>query len=351
LQNQPDVRIRLSKLSAVAASLLAVTVTATPGERPRPFVFLAPDIVVTAADESRLNAGEVVTHFHVDRDGFVSLSAIVRIEANGPRLIAWASSVETLYRGRYVPEIGRFSAAPQLEDLRDLTLEPDDLDDLPDCEPGDCGVKLSGPEIAEMAALRDPAARDRAFRQMMVRRATEYLIGGDSCGSPYRDHQKPLSPPEMFGALLTRLPSLSQNMPCYARYLRSYPAAPDSHVQQSFLYWSKETLGIRPIISITHFSAARFESSGLPEAVVIAKQVYATHYKTASLALTAVVSDQSARYLVYLNRSHVDAFHGLFGGLVRHLVERRVRAEAPELLLAFRKRLESGDPDRIRGAH
>lgn len=35
---------------------------------------------------------------------------------------------------------------------------------------------------------------------------------------------------------------------------------------------------------------------------------------------------------------------GVFGGLVRRLIERRVRAEAPAVLNALRVRLESGDP-------
>jgi hypothetical protein len=47
---------------------------------------------------------------------------------------------------------------------------------------------------------------------------------------------------------------------------------------------------------------------------------------------------------VYLNRSHVDAFQGLLGGMVRRVVERRVKAEAPSVLRGLRLRLESGPP-------
>jgi hypothetical protein len=125
----------------------------------------------------------------------------------------------------------------------------------------------------------------------------------------------------------------------------AYPVVPaDTHVRQSFLYWSKETLGMKPIISITHFSAARFNSPELPAAVVVAKQVYATHYKNASITVTALVAEDDRRYLVYLNHAHVDAFRGFFGGIVRRAVERRVKAEAPAVLRGLRVRLESGEP-------
>ena len=45
-----------------------------------------------------------------------------------------------------------------------------------------------------------------------------------------------------------------------------------------------------------------------------------------------------------MNRSQVDAFGGVFGGMVRRIVERRVKAEAPGVLLRLRNRLASGEP-------
>ena len=101
---------------------------------------------------------------------------------------------------------------------------------------------------------------------------------------------------------------------------------------------------MKPIITITHFSLARFTQPGMPTVVIIAKQVYASHYKNAALTMTALTGEDTSRYLVYVNRSHVDAFRGFFGGMVRRTVERRVKAEAPEVLRGLRQRLESGDP-------
>ena len=75
-----------------------------------------------------------------------------------------------------------------------------------------------------------------------------------------------------------------------------------------------------------------------------AAQVFATHYVKASLSLTSVVSvpGDDTRYLTYLRRSRVDVFQGSFGGLIRRMVRKRVRAEGPPVLDAFRRNLESG---------
>jgi hypothetical protein len=45
-----------------------------------------------------------------------------------------------------------------------------------------------------------------------------------------------------------------------------------------------------------------------------------------------------------LNRSDVDVVGGFFGGLVRLIVEGRVKDEASEVLEGLRERLQRGDP-------
>ena len=112
----------------------------------------------------------------------------------------------------------------------------------------------------------------------------------------------------------------------------------------SILYWSKEHLGMKPITGITHLAARRMSGAGLPEAVIVTRQVYASHYKNASITVTALVHDNGTRFLVYLHRSQIDAFDGLVGRMIRRTVESRVRREAPGVLTNLRQRLETGDP-------
>ena len=115
---------------------------------------------------------------------------------------------------------------------------------------------------------------------------------------------------------------------------------------ESFVYWSKERFGGRPVISVTHVSMLRGAGAAQPDALVAGKQIFATHYMNGALALTAIVGGGpgSRRYLAYLNRSEVDVLSGFFGGLVRWLVERRLKSEASDVLQGLRRRLESGLP-------
>lgn len=67
------------------------------------------------------------------------------------------------------------------------------------------------------------------------------------------------------------------------------------------------------------------------------------------IVLRRIVRDSSGsqRYLEYLNRSDIDVLAGMWSGLVRRILERRVRTEAPAVLTTLRYRLESGDPPAI----
>jgi hypothetical protein len=84
----------------------------------------------------------------------------------------------------------------------------------------------------------------------------------------------------------------------------------------------------------------------LPDALVAGKEIFTTRYLNGSLGFTAIVPGGrgSRHYLVYLNRSDVDVLGGVFGGIVRWFMERRLRSEAQDVLQGLRRRLESGEP-------
>lgn len=111
--------------------------------------------------------------------------------------------------------------------------------------------------------------------------------------------------------------------------------------------------GSEPIIAITHVSLfpvveygsaeGRVTEQGTGGLTIAFKQVYATHYLTASLSLTSITpaGDGSPRYLVYARRSRADVLGGVFGGIIRKLIERRIRSEAPAALDRLRRKLET----------
>lgn len=284
-------------------------------------------------------------------DSDIAVFVATRIDVPGNRLNEWARRVELLYKSRYVPAIGRFSHPPRIEDLRELVLDEKDLEDIRRCEPGDCGVKLSAEEIdylrMTVARARDDwkGAAQESFRQIVLARAERYLAQGDAGAPPYFDKEKPVWLESESAAVIDQSELATQGFPGLANYLKAFPRIRKPSIE-SFLYWSKERLGGRPIISVTHVSIICSAEVGNLESLIVAKQVFASHYMTAGLGITAITSGSggSQRYLVYLNRSRTDVFDGMFGGWVRRIVERRLRSEAPAALEALRLRLESGPP-------
>ena len=101
--------------------------------------------------------------------------------------------------------------------------------------------------------------------------------------------------------------------PRLRRHLLEYPKSSTDKLTD-FVYWSKELVRGRPVISITHVAtAAAIDDSPVAYAIG-SKQIYAMHYYDASLGLTLLVPDRTvpspATYVVYLNRSRIDLFDG-----------------------------------------
>jgi hypothetical protein len=228
-------------------------------------------------------------------------------------------------------------------------LDDKDIEAIRECRPGACGVKLSDAEIATLRAVHSAGAEgtanvQRAFRQLVLRRVEDYLTRGEAGIPAYHDDPKPVDPNVSFASLVDSVASLPEQFAPLAAHVRNFPHVEDPHVVDTFVYWSRETIGGRPITSVTHVTIARYGAPPDQDAIVVSRQLFATHYKNASLVITAMTGAAEDGYLVYVHRSELDVLHGLFGRLVRRVIERRIRAEAPGVLDGFRRRLESGDP-------
>ena len=346
----------VTRIFTLAAATLAAgaAVSARPPATD-PLALLAPAGTITAEDRVRLEAGSAVVDVLPARQRDLAVFGAARTRAANDRLIAWMREIEELHRGKYIPLIRRFSDQPRADDVASLTLDEEDLSDLATCEPGSCGVKLSGAEIQRVrqaaadAGPRWKGAVQAVFRDIVLARACGYLARGDAAAGPYEDKRKPVHPSAEFNSLTAQLAGDGLLGAAATEYLRFYPHRLDAEVE-SFLYWSKETLGdSKPIVTITHVSIFRSDDPGRPPVLVAAKQVFATHYLTASLSLTALTrpAADGRRYLLYLRRSRADVLGGTFGAMVRRIIERRVRAEAPGVLDALRRRLENGAPSAL----
>jgi hypothetical protein len=343
--------------SGVFIALSSAAIVAVSATTLDPFTFFRPSIAVSADDRQELDRGQPIARIVRGADHEIAVFAAIQVSIDGGRLVAWTRDIGELKRSPYVLAIGRFSDPPTIRDLDRLTVDDGDLSAIRRCQRGDCGLKLTGAEmdrlrqaLAEAGDTWKPVLQD-AFRQIVLQRVEGYLANGHTALHGYEDKDGPQSPGTRFSSLLHRSLFLTGGAPRFAEYLDQYPRAPMSEVE-SFIYWSKERLDGKAIISATHVSILRSADSGLPDALVAGKGIFATHYVNASLGLTAIMRGRpgSPNYLAYVNRSDVDVVGGLFGGLVRVFMERRLKKEASTVLLGLRQRLESGDPA-SQGAH
>jgi hypothetical protein len=343
-------RAVLAVLTLLIAAALAA---ARPDEPSDPFAFFRPTVVLSAGERSQLERGDPLTRVIPGEGREVAVFAAMKTTIDGDRLLAWVQRIEALKKNSYVLAISRVSQTPRLEDLKSLRLDEDEASDILDCRPGDCSVKLSGDEMQTLQAAARAESNDRAknaaleaaYQGVMLRRIETYLTTG-LAGLPNDESTSDtVKPADTLASLLAHTRFLSAHAPDFARYLVGFPRAPMPGVE-SFVYWSKEQIAGKPIVSATHVCTLRSDAPGVPEGLAATVGIFSTHYVNASLGVMAVVREGAGGpgYLVYMNRSQVDVLGGMFGGLVRMIVQRRLRSEATGVLRDVRKRLESGDP-------
>jgi hypothetical protein len=311
-----------------------------------PFSFFAPAIQIGQDERSRLDAGVAIAKILPAHDHELAVFAAGSTKANADEFVTKVRNIAQLKKSSFVPEIGRFSRQPQLHDVAALTLDQVDLDAIKKCRPGECDLKLTAPEIDRFQhviatnAQNWKDATEQEFRRLIIERVTAYLRRGQHGIPPYGNGDKTdLS--STFSGLLQHSPYVQGRALQLGHYFEQYPAIRNPGTE-TFLYWSKETLAPKPIISVTHVAITRGDPhAGAPEVLVMSKEVFATHYTNGALALTLLIraTDSSSKhYFVYVNRTWIDAVRALW----RPIVEHRVKSEAAKVFAQARDRIESG---------
>jgi hypothetical protein len=337
-------------LSCAAAVLAGVAVFGQPrSTEGDPFSFFQPVVTMSPAERQRIDAGQVVVRILPARDGEIAVFAAAKLAAHPDALVRWTHAIEALKRSPLVVAIRRFSHPPVLSDLDSLTLDDVDLEGIRQCEPGDCSVKLAAQEIASLRKAAETgedwkSVVQHEFRRVVLGRVKKFQAEGLAGLPPYADQDEPTVPSKEFAGILGRSPHLRHSLPAVADGLSNYPQA-DLPRADSFLYWSKEQYRRgKPVIAVTQVHIVRPVGPALPVVMVIGQEVFASHYRDGSLGTTFVLDDGAARYLVYLNRSKLDALDGMLSGLKRTIVERRLGSEVKAAIEGVRRRIESGDP-------
>lgn len=326
----------------LAASLVMMLLTgaeAATSDPARPFLMTA--FSLSRTDIGQLDVGDVVSRtLGVENSREIATLGIVKLEASPARYVERLSDIATFKRTGDVLQVGTFSRMPQLADVTALTIDESDVKRLRECRVEDCAVRLSAEGIGRVQReleWQGPDVSSKAsalMRQLFVDYVRQYHRGGAAAAMEYASRLPRLNVGAEFAALVHDDPITSAYAPRLRRYLLQYPTSAENIVD--FVYWSKELVRSRPVVSITHVAIAAAPSESPIRYAIGSKQLYAMHYFDASLGLTLLVPDPTApvptTYVVYLNRSRIDVFDGVFGGVARRIVARRARAVVVEQL-------------------
>ncbi|MCM3871492.1 MAG: hypothetical protein ND895_12485 [Pyrinomonadaceae bacterium] len=307
----------------------------------------------TADDFSALERGEMVVKLLPVKDKReVAVCGLMRLRvplAEGRR--AFQLSMSQL-NSKAILEIGKFSSPPSPEDLQALTLDDRDLEDLKKCAVGDCKLKMSADMIERFRKEMDWSAPDHRaqatslFRQMLMDYVKDYLARGDAALIEYHDKSSRVRLEDEHRSLLEASLYINDYSPELTKYLKRFPLAEPTSVENN-INWTKIKFGLKPVTIITHVATYTRPAGGVPQILVVSKQLYANHYFDSGLALTALISipitgTTSDSYLLYTNRSRSDALAGPFSKLKRNLVEGEALTNLNAMMLQTQLNLQPG---------
>ncbi len=312
--------------------------------------FLTSTFNLTKADYDRLDAGHVVTRtLEASDDREVVTLGVVRIKITPEFYVERFEDIVSFKKNEAVLQIGTFGNPPVVADMAAMTLDDYDVRSLRRCRAGDCGVQLSAGAIAKFQQSIDwrlPNAHQQAeqlLRKTLVEYVTAYMKAGSSAAIEYADEIDRINPGREWTSLMGPDVPGWKMFPALRQYLVDYPASDLPGTIDRF-YWSKEKVGRRTVVSVTHLAIMRASGDTPADYAIASRQIYATHYFDSSLGLTILVRDRQATspvtYVVYLNRSRVDIFDGLLGAMARHIVSGKARGTVADSLARLQPRLE-----------
>jgi len=340
-------------LSAVLLGLMGTTaridgVQQTSGALPgRLDGYIKQYVKLSPADHKQLLQGQpVTTLLPADPSKEVAIFGAVWINAPISAYVAAVKDIERLEKGSNFLVTKKVSDPPRREDFAQLTLPPEDVEDLKTCEVGDCELKLGEDALRRFQKQVDwtkplpqaTAQVETLFRDMALEYVNRYQKAGNSALAAYRDSGRPTFVAEEFKAMVDQMPLLTDYLPQLKTYLLDYPKAslPGS---QSFLYWQSAKFGLKPTIRINHVVTVE-QPTG---AAVVTKMLYANHYFWTAIELRVLVPDPARGkgfWFVSVSQSRSDGLGGYLGPLIRGKVRDEAQKGSEAALRAAKALLE-----------
>jgi hypothetical protein len=295
--------------------------------------YFATQIAFEDLDLANLKNGEMVAKLLPARDKReVAVFGIIPIKTSPDA--GFTAFQETMSRQnkKSVIESGSFGIIPTIEDLKNLTLEKGDIEDLRQCRVGSCKVKLSGAMIERFQKEIDwnapdyPAQTNILFRQIILDYVRDYVAQGNSALIEYNDQSEAISLQKENSSLLQNLTSINELAPEFSQYLAN-PSRPEPSNLKKSISWTKIKFGLKPVIIITQTVTYTRESNANPSQILsVSKQLYASHYFDSSITLTALIKPLQTdpipdSYLLYTNYSRSSSLDGLLSKVKHQIVE------------------------------
>lgn len=306
-----------------------------------PFRWFEPEATVSSADLEHLSRGEIIVKPLPSRAQQLGVFAVTEIGTSPEVFVEWIRQISQLHRSKAVAASGRFSNPPVFQDLDGLVLDARDLAALRECRPGRCALKLSADEVQSLRPIVEggaDAAIQYAFRRVLFDRLMADRRGGAS---------RARAPVEVLAALHANSPYIGKSDRRLAEWLNAPDRPPPPDVE-SFYYWSKEYYASgKAVIALTQVGVTRGPRGGAgPEVAVAGRQLFASRYMNGMLTHLTLARDPvtGTLYMTYTNRAQLDVLKGFWGGLVRTIINSRLRGDAASVLRTLRGRIESGPP-------
>jgi hypothetical protein len=282
----------------------------------------------------------------------VFVAGIIRLAVPPAYFVQRYRDIVKFESGPGILAVGKFSNPPREDDMAGLVFSKAEVDDLRDCEPGDCDFKIGD---RGMKFIRDGVQwssadylqqLNRVIREMWIRYLKEYQEKGNAALAAYHDTDKIFHVEQGQGELLAKSPFLTRYLPELSGYLTGYPKAalPNG---EDFFYWQVADFGLKPVHRITHVAIQRAESKEGEAYAIASKMLWASHYFRSALEFRVLVpvktgDGKPAHYFVVLQRSYVDGLTGFKGRLIRGPIMSRTVSSMKGYLSNTKTRLEEG---------
>ena len=290
----------------------------------------------SASDLRKIERGEVVAHSLSAEGDEVALAASTVIPVPVHFYLERFREIESFKKSAEVQQIGRFSDPPTVGDLRGLTIDPDDVEELRKCRPGECDLKVTDDAIKRVSGRADV---ETAFKEWLAGYAARYAREGNAALAVYHHEKTPRPASDALRHVVERFPFLRDTWPALGAAIGAFTGRLPPGFEQ-FIYWSKEKPPGSVVMNLTHV-VIQPESGGI--AVAATKQIYASRYMHGSLGVSVLIDRSTAEgprtLVIYMNRTRVDLFDGL-GRMIRPIVRSRARGGSERLLGRLRVRLE-----------